>query len=268
MDAGTWTLSRPTCTSLPLRYFLYQGFWYCISIKNTNLSIGSFHWSHILLQDPYNTTENMHWEWNKLNFDWNPGQFVFKGDLDVNVRTASKYATFFKWTKISNLKALKKIFTFRLTVRSISIDFLTMFIVFVVYVSVDHRYRLEAQIPEICNCNFCQNPISITCSQYHIFFVLSDMTIFVFCTFPICAWPGTCSGFAMATHMTTTQLCCAVQTAWLTSPRDSHTIPTGLSDQKISTFPSQWTLTRTATQVCGLLFLFSLLLLWQKNVCL
>ena len=42
------------------------------------------------LQDPYNTTENMHWEWNKLNFDWNPGQFVFKGDLDVNVRTASK----------------------------------------------------------------------------------------------------------------------------------------------------------------------------------
>lgn len=41
-------------------------------------------------QDPYNTTENLHWEWNKLNFDWNPGQFVFKGDLDVNVRTASK----------------------------------------------------------------------------------------------------------------------------------------------------------------------------------
>ncbi|XP_034062904.1 protein KIAA0100-like isoform X3 [Gymnodraco acuticeps] len=42
-------------------------------------------------EDPYNTTENMHWEWNKLNFDWNPGQFVYKGDLDVNVRTASKY---------------------------------------------------------------------------------------------------------------------------------------------------------------------------------
>lgn len=37
----------------------------------------------------------MHWEWNKLSFDWNPGQFVFKGDLDVNVRTASKYVTFF-----------------------------------------------------------------------------------------------------------------------------------------------------------------------------
>lgn len=43
-----------------------------------------------LLQDPYNTTENLHWEWNKLNFDWKPGLFVFKGDLDVNVRTASK----------------------------------------------------------------------------------------------------------------------------------------------------------------------------------
>ncbi|KAM3875470.1 bridge-like lipid transfer protein family member 2 [Diretmus argenteus] len=42
-------------------------------------------------EDPYNTTENLHWEWNKLNFDWNPGQFVFKGDMDVNVRTASKY---------------------------------------------------------------------------------------------------------------------------------------------------------------------------------
>ncbi|XP_040279331.1 protein KIAA0100 homolog isoform X2 [Bufo bufo] len=42
-------------------------------------------------EDPYNTTENMHWEWNRLKFIWNPGQFVFKGDLDVNVRTASKY---------------------------------------------------------------------------------------------------------------------------------------------------------------------------------
>uniref|UniRef100_A0A8C5MXP2 Bridge-like lipid transfer protein family member 2 n=1 Tax=Leptobrachium leishanense TaxID=445787 RepID=A0A8C5MXP2_9ANUR len=42
-------------------------------------------------EDPYNTTENMHWEWNRLKFAWNPGQFVFKGDLDVNVRTASKY---------------------------------------------------------------------------------------------------------------------------------------------------------------------------------
>ncbi|KAM6960533.1 bridge-like lipid transfer protein family member 2 [Aplochiton taeniatus] len=42
-------------------------------------------------EDPYNTTENMHWEWDKMNFDWNPGQFAFKGNMDVNVRTASKY---------------------------------------------------------------------------------------------------------------------------------------------------------------------------------
>ncbi|XP_038614966.1 protein KIAA0100 homolog isoform X2 [Tachyglossus aculeatus] len=42
-------------------------------------------------EDPYNTTENMHWEWSHLAFHWKPGQFVFKGDLDVNVRTASKY---------------------------------------------------------------------------------------------------------------------------------------------------------------------------------
>ncbi|CAH2220004.1 Hypothetical predicted protein [Pelobates cultripes] len=42
-------------------------------------------------EDPYNTTENMHWEWNRLKFAWNPGQFIFKGDMDVNVRTASKY---------------------------------------------------------------------------------------------------------------------------------------------------------------------------------
>lgn len=47
-------------------------------------------WDGGSLQDPYNTTENMHWEWNHLSFHWKPGQFVFKGDLDVNVRTASK----------------------------------------------------------------------------------------------------------------------------------------------------------------------------------
>ncbi|XP_042298610.1 protein KIAA0100 homolog [Sceloporus undulatus] len=45
----------------------------------------------VATEDPYNTTENMHWEWNHLSFHWRPGQFVFKGDLDVNVRTASKY---------------------------------------------------------------------------------------------------------------------------------------------------------------------------------
>ncbi|KAM6464675.1 bridge-like lipid transfer protein family member 2 isoform 2-T2 [Liasis olivaceus] len=45
----------------------------------------------VATEDPYNTTENLHWEWSHLSFHWRPGQFVFKGDLDVNVRTASKY---------------------------------------------------------------------------------------------------------------------------------------------------------------------------------
>ncbi|XP_058019903.1 bridge-like lipid transfer protein family member 2 [Ahaetulla prasina] len=45
----------------------------------------------VATEDPYNTTENLHWEWSRLSFHWRPGQFVFKGDLDVNVRTASKY---------------------------------------------------------------------------------------------------------------------------------------------------------------------------------
>ncbi|KAM3856347.1 bridge-like lipid transfer protein family member 2 isoform 1-T1 [Vipera latastei] len=45
----------------------------------------------VATEDPYNTTENLHWEWSHLAFHWRPGQFVFKGDLDVNVRTASKY---------------------------------------------------------------------------------------------------------------------------------------------------------------------------------
>lgn len=45
---------------------------------------------YLCSQDPYNTTENMHWEWSHLSFHWKPGQFVFKGNLDINVRTASK----------------------------------------------------------------------------------------------------------------------------------------------------------------------------------
>lgn len=61
------------------------------------------------MQDPYNTTENMHWEWNKLNFDWNPGQFVFNGDLDVNVRTASKYVTLLNDLHLKS-NNIKKIF--------------------------------------------------------------------------------------------------------------------------------------------------------------
>lgn len=62
---------------------LMHGRW-VMDIEQANLH-------QLATEDPYNTTENMHWEWSKLNFDWNPGQFVFKGDLDVNVRTASKY---------------------------------------------------------------------------------------------------------------------------------------------------------------------------------
>ncbi|XP_057695211.1 bridge-like lipid transfer protein family member 2 isoform X2 [Corythoichthys intestinalis] len=62
---------------------LLHGHW-VMDIDQANLH-------QLATEDPYNTTENLHWEWSKLNFDWNPGQFVFKGDLNVNVRTASKY---------------------------------------------------------------------------------------------------------------------------------------------------------------------------------
>ncbi|XP_076002045.1 bridge-like lipid transfer protein family member 2 [Genypterus blacodes] len=82
-------LTKPTVDpSLPLAWWdksrlLLHGRW-VMDIDQANLH-------QLATEDPYNTTENLHWEWNKLNFDWNPGQFVFKGDLDVNVRTASKY---------------------------------------------------------------------------------------------------------------------------------------------------------------------------------
>ncbi|XP_019133640.2 protein KIAA0100 isoform X2 [Larimichthys crocea] len=82
-------LTKPTVDpSPPLAWWdksrlLMHGRW-VMDIDQANLH-------QLATEDPYNTTENMHWEWNKLNFDWNPGQFVFKGDLDVNVRTASKY---------------------------------------------------------------------------------------------------------------------------------------------------------------------------------
>ncbi|XP_051934150.1 protein KIAA0100-like isoform X2 [Hippocampus zosterae] len=62
---------------------LLHGHW-VMDIDQANLH-------QLATEDPYNTTENLHWEWSKLNFDWNPGQLVFKGDLNVNVRTASKY---------------------------------------------------------------------------------------------------------------------------------------------------------------------------------
>ncbi|XP_061246510.1 bridge-like lipid transfer protein family member 2 isoform X6 [Bos javanicus] len=62
---------------------LFHGDWH-MDIEQANLH-------QLATEDPYNTTENMHWEWNHLSFHWKPGQFVFKGDLDINVRTASKY---------------------------------------------------------------------------------------------------------------------------------------------------------------------------------
>nr|XP_046245424.1 protein KIAA0100-like [Scatophagus argus] len=82
-------LTKPTVDPSPLLAWwdksrlLLHGRW-VMDIDHANLH-------QLATEDPYNTTENLHWEWNQLNFDWNPGQFVFKGDLDVNVRTASKY---------------------------------------------------------------------------------------------------------------------------------------------------------------------------------
>ncbi|XP_028320296.1 protein KIAA0100-like isoform X3 [Gouania willdenowi] len=82
-------LTKPTAdTSPPLAWWdksrlLLHGRW-IMDIELANLH-------QLATEDPYNTTENLHWEWNKMNFDWTSGHFVFKGDLDVNVRTASKY---------------------------------------------------------------------------------------------------------------------------------------------------------------------------------
>ncbi|KOC61463.1 UPF0378 protein KIAA0100 [Habropoda laboriosa] len=41
--------------------------------------------------DPYNTTEEMELTWSGLELDWTQGRIIVKGDLDVYVRTASKY---------------------------------------------------------------------------------------------------------------------------------------------------------------------------------
>ncbi|KAM4589555.1 bridge-like lipid transfer protein family member 2 isoform 4-T4 [Fundulus diaphanus] len=82
-------LTKPSADlSPPLAWWdksrlLLHGRW-VMNIDHANLH-------QLATEDPYNTTENLHWEWTKLNFDWNPGQFLFKGNLDVNVRTASKY---------------------------------------------------------------------------------------------------------------------------------------------------------------------------------
>ncbi|XP_024132642.1 protein KIAA0100 isoform X1 [Oryzias melastigma] len=82
-------LTKPTVDpSPPLTWWdksrlLLHGRW-VMDIEQANLH-------QLATEDPYNTTENLHWEWTWLNFDWTPGQFVFKGNLNVNVRTASKY---------------------------------------------------------------------------------------------------------------------------------------------------------------------------------
>ncbi|XP_043574028.1 protein KIAA0100-like [Chiloscyllium plagiosum] len=82
-------LTKPsTDPSPPLNWWdksrlLFHGSW-SMDIEQANLH-------QLATEDPYNTTENMHWEWNKLQFNWRNCQFIFKGDLDVNVRTASKY---------------------------------------------------------------------------------------------------------------------------------------------------------------------------------
>ncbi|XP_044528771.1 protein KIAA0100 homolog isoform X1 [Gracilinanus agilis] len=82
-------LTKPSADpSAPLPWWdksrlLFHGDWH-MDIEQANLH-------QLATEDPYNTTENMHWEWSHLFFHWKPGQFVFRGDLDVNVRTASKY---------------------------------------------------------------------------------------------------------------------------------------------------------------------------------
>ncbi|KAK8395934.1 hypothetical protein O3P69_005808 [Scylla paramamosain] len=41
--------------------------------------------------DPYNTTEEMELTWTSLTMDWTNAKVIFKGELNVFVRTASKY---------------------------------------------------------------------------------------------------------------------------------------------------------------------------------
>ncbi|XP_050696104.1 protein KIAA0100-like [Eriocheir sinensis] len=41
--------------------------------------------------DPYNTTEEMELTWTSLTMDWTNAKVIFKGELNVYVRTASKY---------------------------------------------------------------------------------------------------------------------------------------------------------------------------------
>ena len=41
--------------------------------------------------DPYNTTEEMELTWHNCGIIWENAKFMFKGDLNVSVRTASRY---------------------------------------------------------------------------------------------------------------------------------------------------------------------------------
>ncbi|CAG5125824.1 unnamed protein product, partial [Candidula unifasciata] len=54
-------------------------------------SINKMSWLYHASFDPYNNTELMDWTWTHLIMDWTNGQFVLQGDLDISVRTASKY---------------------------------------------------------------------------------------------------------------------------------------------------------------------------------
>ncbi|XP_060562860.1 LOW QUALITY PROTEIN: protein hobbit-like [Ruditapes philippinarum] len=48
-------------------------------------------WLYHASLDPYNATEIMDWTWTDLILDWTNMNFLLKGDLDIYVRTASKY---------------------------------------------------------------------------------------------------------------------------------------------------------------------------------
>ncbi|XP_066139777.1 protein hobbit isoform X1 [Euwallacea fornicatus] len=55
--------------------------------------------------DPYNTTEEMALTWEKVVMDWTNAKIVFKGDLNIFVRTASKYDDV-QLLKLPNLKLI------------------------------------------------------------------------------------------------------------------------------------------------------------------
>ncbi|KAL1488909.1 hypothetical protein ABEB36_014696 [Hypothenemus hampei] len=55
--------------------------------------------------DPYNTTEEMALTWENVIMDWTNAKVIFKGDLNVFVRTASKYDDV-QLLKLPNLKLI------------------------------------------------------------------------------------------------------------------------------------------------------------------